>query len=256
MRLSYYFDFMAMAVPNHLAIIMDGNGRWARAKRLPRAEGHRQGMTVLRKIVQSARRAGVRHLSVFAFSSENWSRPKQEVDMLLKLFVLGLQREAKPLREADVQLHIVGDTNVFSPSLRQAILMAQQETSTCQSMTLNVCMNYGGRWDIAEAARQLQAEGLTITEQNLEKKLALPWAGPVDLMIRTGGEQRISNFLLWQAAYSELWFSDVLWPDFGEDDLQEALSWFSGRERRFGKTSEQVRAHKEVNSNNKQENVC
>lgn len=239
-----------MAVPNHLAIIMDGNGRWARARSLPRAEGHRQGMSVLRKVVQSARKAGVRHLSVFAFSSENWSRPKQEVDMLLKLFVLGLQRETKPLREADVQLHIVGDTAVFSPALQQAIDKAQQETATCQSMTLNVCMNYGGRWDIAEAARKLQAAGAPITEENLTKQLALPWAGPVDLLIRTGGEQRISNFLLWQAAYSELWFTDVLWPDFGEDDFQEALSWFAGRERRFGKTSEQVQALKK-NSNNK-----
>ena len=231
-----------MAVPNHLAIIMDGNGRWARSRSLPRVEGHRRGIEALRRVVEATRRAGVHHLTVFAFSSENWSRPQSEVETLLKLFVLGLQREAAPLAKADVQLHIVGNTQVFSPKLQEAITKAEAITTASRGMTLNICMNYGGRWDIAAAARSLVARGEEITEENLERQLALPWAGPVDLLIRTGGEQRISNFLLWQTAYAELWFTDVLWPDFAEDNLQEALAWFAGRERRFGQTSEQVQA--------------
>ena len=198
-------------------------------------------METVRTVVKAARRRGIEHLSVFAFSSENWNRPREEVNALLNFFVAGLKQEAEPLLKAGVRLHVVGDRSVFSEELVQAIEQAEKITRDATAMHLNVCINYGGRWDIAQAAHHVAAEGLELTVENIDRYMGMPWAGPVDLMIRTGGEQRISNFILWQAAYAELWFTEKLWPEFSEDDLYEALKWFAGRERRFGKTSEQIR---------------
>lgn len=198
-------------------------------------------METVRTVVKAARRRGIEHLSVFAFSSENWNRPREEVNALLNFFVAGLRQEAEPLLKAGVRLHVVGDRSVFSEELVQAIEQAEKITRDATVMHLNVCINYGGRWDIAQAAHHVAAEGLELTVENIDRYMGMPWAGPVDLMIRTGGEQRISNFILWQAAYAELWFTEKLWPEFSEDDLDEALKWFAGRERRFGKTSEQIR---------------
>lgn len=198
-------------------------------------------METVRTVVKAARRRGIEHLSVFAFSSENWNRPREEVNALLNYFVAGLRQEAEPLLKAGVRLHVVGDRSVFSEELVQAIEQAEKITRDATAMHLNVCINYGGRWDIAQAAHHVAAEGLELTVENIDRYMGMPWAGPVDLMIRTGGEQRISNFILWQAAYAELWFTEKLWPEFSEDDLDEALKWFAGRERRFGKTSEQIR---------------
>ena len=230
-----------MSHPNHLAIILDGNGRWAKSRFLPRIEGHRRGVETVRTVVKAARRRGIELLSVFAFSSENWNRPREEVNALLNFFVAGLKQEAEPLLKAGVRLHVVGDRSVFSEELVQAIEQAEKITRDAKAMHLNVCINYGGRWDIAQAAHHVADEGLELTVENIDRYMGMPWAGPVDLMIRTGGEQRISNFILWQAAYAELWFTEKLWPEFSEDDLDEALKWFAGRERRFGKTSEQIR---------------
>ena len=198
-------------------------------------------METVRTVVKAARRRGIEHLSVFAFSSENWNRPREEVNALLNFFVAGLRQEAEPLLKAGVRLHVMGDRSVFSEELVQAIEQAEKITRDATAMHLNVCINYGGRWDIAQAAHHVAAEGLELTVENIDRYMGMPWAGPVDLMIRTGGEQRISNFILWQAAYAELWFTEKLWPEFSEDDLDEALKWFAGRERRFGKTSEQIR---------------
>ena len=198
-------------------------------------------METVRTVVKAARRRGIEHLSVFAFSSKNWNRPREEVNALLNFFVAGLKQEAEPLLKAGVRLHVVGDRSVFSEELVQAIEQAEKITRDATAMHLNVCINYGGRWDIAQAAHHVAAEGLELTVENIDRYMGMPWAGPVDLMIRTGGEQRISNFILWQAAYAELWFTEKLWPEFSEDDLDEALKWFAGRERRFGKTSEQIR---------------
>ena len=198
-------------------------------------------METVRTVVKAARRRGIEHLSVFAFSSENWNRPREEVNALLNFFVAGLRQEAEPLLKAGVRLHVVGDRSVFSEELVQEIEQAEKITRDATAMHLNVCINYGGRWDIAQAAHHVAAEGLELTAENIDRYMGMPWAGPVDLMIRTGGEQRISNFILWQAAYAELWFTEKLWPEFSEDDLDEALKWFAGRERRFGKTSEQIR---------------
>ena len=231
-----------MSLPAHLAVIMDGNGRWAKNRFLPRIEGHRRGVESVRTVVKAARSRGIGHLSLFAFSSENWNRPQDEVTTLMRFFVAGLKREAHPLAEAGVCLHVVGERSVFDKDLVEAIEEAEAVTADQSAMHLNVCINYGGRWDIANAAGLAQKAGLELTVENIDRFMGMPWSGPVDLMIRTGGEQRISNFILWQAAYAELWFTETLWPDFAESDLDEALAWFAGRERRFGKTSEQIRS--------------
>lgn len=232
---------MSSHIPAHVAVVMDGNGRWAKARFLPRVEGHRRGMAALKRLTEAARKAGIRHLTVFAFSSENWKRPADEVNALMRFFVDGLTREAEPLSEAGIRLHVVGDTKVFSPELQAAIRTAEQMTEGAQAMTLNICANYGGRWDVVDAVNRLVRDGKPVTEETVTDAVSMQWAGPVDLMIRTGGEQRISNFLLWQLAYAELWFTEVLWPDFSEADFNEALTWFAGRERRFGRTGDQVK---------------
>ena len=232
---------MSSHIPAHVAVVMDGNGRWAKARFLPRVEGHRRGMAALKRLTEAARKAGIRHLTVFAFSSENWKRPADEVNALMRFFVDGLTREAGPLSEAGSRLHVVGDTKVFSPELQAAIRTAEQMTEGAQAMTLNICANYGGRWDVVDAVNRLVRDGKPVTVETVTDAVSMQWAGPVDLMIRTGGEQRISNFLLWQLAYAELWFTEVLWPDFSEADFNEALTWFAGRERRFGRTGDQVK---------------
>ncbi len=237
---------MLNTLPNHIAVIMDGNGRWAKHRLMPRIEGHRRGMETLRALITYARELGIANLSVFAFSSENWNRPAAEVTALMHFFVSGLKREAKPLADAGVRLRVVGDTKAFAKELQDAIDEAQAITKDATAMRLNVCANYSGRWDIAQAAAKASLERTPVTSDALEAHLSMRESGPVDLMIRTGGESRISNFILWQSAYAELWFTDRLWPDFSRADLDAALAWYAGRERRFGRTGEQVKADKET----------
>lgn len=219
---------------------MDGNGRWAKRRLMPRIAGHRQGVESLRRCIRACVKRGVGVLTVFAFSSENWGRPQDEVSGLMELMGKALVREVPELKEAGIRLHFVGDRQGLPERMRQSLTQAEAATADNRGMVLNVCFNYGGRWDIAQAAAQLAARGEAITESALDRALALSHGPDPDLLIRTGGEQRISNFLLWQCAYSELYFSDRLWPDFDEAALDEAFAAFAERERRFGKTSEQV----------------
>ena len=219
---------------------MDGNGRWAKRRLMPRIAGHRQGVESLRRCIRACVKRGVGVLTVFAFSSENWGRPQDEVSGLMELMGKALVREVPELKEAGIRLHFVGNRQGLPERMRQSLTQAEAATADNRGMVLNVCFNYGGRWDIAQAAAQLAARGEPITENALDRALALSHGPDPDLLIRTGGEQRISNFLLWQCAYSELYFSDRLWPDFDEAALDEAFAAFAERERRFGKTSEQV----------------
>jgi undecaprenyl diphosphate synthase len=236
-------------VPRHVAIIMDGNGRWATTRRLPRVAGHSKGVEAVRTTVEACVERGVEFLTLFAFSSENWRRPADEVSLLMRLFIAALEREVAQLRANGIRLRIVGDTDAFEPRLQTLIQQAQQRTAQNTRMTLTVCANYGGRWDVLQAMRQmlserpeLAADPARITETDLTPYLAMRHAPEPDLFIRTGGEQRISNFLLWQLAYSELHFTDAYWPDFGADELDRAFASFRSRERRFGRTSAQVAA--------------
>jgi undecaprenyl diphosphate synthase len=227
-------------LPRHVAIVMDGNGRWAKKRFLPRVAGHKQGVEALRKTVRHCLDRGVGVLTVFAFSSENWLRPADEVSALMELLALALTREVPQLQAHGLQLHFPGKKQGLSPRIVQALQDAEDASASNQRLVLNVCFNYGGRWDIVDAAQRLAAMGQPITEEGLSAHTVLAHVGDPDLVIRTGGERRISNFLLWQSAYSEFYFSDVLWPDFGPQALDEALNDFAQRERRFGKTSEQV----------------
>ena len=226
--------------PHHIALVMDGNGRWATRRFLPRIAGHQQGVKSLRRCVKACSDRGVKVLTVFAFSSENWNRPKEEVSGLMDLLALALAREVPDMLRDGVRLCFVGDRTSLSDKVNAGLAEAERVTAHNQRITLNVCFNYGGRWDIAQAAAQLAARGEPITEGSLDRAMALAHVPVPDLLIRTGGEQRISNFLLWQAAYSELFFSDRLWPDFDEAALDEALDAYRQRERRFGKTSAQL----------------
>lgn len=225
--------------PRHVAIVMDGNGRWAQKRWLPRVAGHRQGVDALRQVVKACIERGVSVLSVFAFSSENWKRPTEEVSGLMDLLAMALSREVPSLQKNGVRLHFPGDRSALSARVVQGLERAERDTENNETLVLNVCFNYGGRWDIAQAARRLALEGVEITEASLSSAMALSHVGDPDLLIRTGGELRISNFLLWQSAYTELVFTDCLWPDFDEAELDRALSEFARRERRFGQTSEQ-----------------
>ena len=226
-------------IPEHIAIVMDGNGRWARARLLPRVAGHRQGLESLRRCIRACLQRQIRVLTVFAFSSENWQRPADEVSALMELLVKALAREVPQLKEQGVRLHFVGAHDVLASSLRDGMRQAEHDTMTNSKLVLNVCFNYGGRWDITQAAAKVQARGEVMTEATLGSALALAHVPDPDLLIRTGGEVRISNFLLWQCAYAELVFSDTLWPDFDEASLDAALEAFFRRERRFGQISEQ-----------------
>ena len=235
-------------IPAHIAIVMDGNGRWAKQRRRPRTFGHQAGVKALRRVVEYCGRAGVSTLTVFAFSSDNWNRPQKEVSRLLDLFMRALDKESRELHENGIRVRFVGGLDAFSPEPREKVRQAEQLTRDNQRMTLNVAVNYGGRWDIVQAARRLAGEVASgslrleqIDESLFASRLALHESGDPDLLIRTGGEMRISNFLLWQSAYTELFFSQVLWPDFGQEAMDEAIAAFRSRERRFGLTGEQVR---------------
>jgi len=232
----------APAVPHHIAIVMDGNGRWATRRFLPRVAGHKQGVESLRRCVKACADRGVGVLTVFAFSSENWNRPVEEVSGLMELMVGALAREVPKLKEDGVQLHFVGERGGLSDKMVGGLLQAEAATAQNHRLVLNVCFNYGGRWDIARAAAELAQRGEPLTEASLDRAMALAHVPDPDLFIRTGGEQRLSNFLLWQSAYAELFFSDKLWPEFDEKALDEAIAAFQNRERRFGKTSAQLNA--------------
>ncbi|PIF78647.1 MULTISPECIES: polyprenyl diphosphate synthase [unclassified Variovorax] len=228
--------------PHHVAIVMDGNGRWATKRFLPRVAGHKQGVESLRRCVKACADRGVGVLTVFAFSSENWNRPPEEVSGLMQLMVGALAREVPRLNADGVRLHFVGERAGLSDKMVAGLVSAEQTTAHNTRLILNICFNYGGRWDIARAAAKLAEQGLPMTEMNLDRAMALAHVPDPDLFIRTGGEQRLSNFLLWQSAYAELFFSDKLWPEFDEAALDEAIAAFQGRERRFGQTSAQVSA--------------
>lgn len=226
--------------PHHIAIVMDGNGRWATKRFLPRLAGHRQGMESLRRCIRACLDRGVGVLTVFAFSSENWNRPADEVSGLMDLLATALGKEIPSLHADGVQVHFVGERAGLSEKVRSGLDAAERTTAGNRTMVLNVCFNYGGRWDIAQAAARLAAQGHPITELALNGAMALAHVPDPDLIIRTGGELRLSNFLLWQAAYAELVFSDKLWPDFDEAELDRAIAEFARRERRFGQTSAQL----------------
>jgi len=229
-----------LPVPHHIAIVMDGNGRWATRRFLPRVAGHKRGVDALRACVRHCGERGVRVLTVFAFSSENWNRPPEEVSGLMDLLAAALSREVPQLQAEGVRIHFVGNRAALSDKVRAGLAQAEAATSANTRLTFNVCFNYGGRWDIAQAAAGLAARGEAITEASLDRAMGLAHVSDPDLLIRTGGEQRISNFMLWQAAYSELYFTDKLWPEFDEAALDAAIADYGRRERRFGKTPDQL----------------
>ena len=238
-----------MALPRHVAIIMDGNGRWARKRLLPRVAGHRAGITPVRLCIEQCVRQGIAALTLFAFSSENWARPPEEVGSLMGLFLDALDRELDELHGSGVRLRFIGERGNLSAVLQQRIAAAEARTAGNTRLALQIAVSYGGRWDLLEAARRLAqrcADG-TLTPQDIDEsalaaELSIAELPDPDLFIRTGGEQRISNFLLWNLAYTELYFTDQLWPDFDAAGFQAALDWFAGRNRRFGLTGEQAGA--------------
>ncbi len=241
-------DDINQAVPAHVAVIMDGNGRWAQKQGKSRVTGHKKGVESVRAVVKTAREYGVKALTLFAFSSENWNRPETEVSVLMDLFMYVLTREVKRLHKNNIKFQVIGDLSRFSEKLQKKINDAQMLTINNDGLVLSVAANYGGRWDIANAAKRLTQdvvdEKITINEINentLNEKTSLFGLPELDLLIRTGGDFRISNFLLWQSAYAEFYFTDELWPDFNEQPFIKALSSFNQRERRFGKTGEQVK---------------
>ncbi len=222
---------------------MDGNGRWAKRRLLPRVAGHRKGVEALRGVIRACAERGVTHLTVFAFSSENWRRPQEEVTLLMELFMRALENEVAKLHENGIRFRVIGDLSGFSERIQTLIRDAQARTSNNKRLTFTVAANYGGRWDVAQAVKKLLADGVTAAEINedaLARHLSMAGEPEPDLFIRTGGEQRISNFLLWQLAYTELYFTDALWPDFDAGQLDAAIASYRARERRFGRTSEQV----------------
>jgi undecaprenyl diphosphate synthase len=236
-------------VPRHVAVIMDGNGRWAEQRALPRAAGHRAGARAVRATIEQAARRGVAALTLFAFSSENWRRPADEVGVLMQLFLESLDREVAELDANGVRLRFIGDRARLAPALTERMAAAEARTAARSRLDLVVAIAYGGRWDLAQAARRLATEAATgrvnsaaIDEDALAARLSTAGRPAPDLFIRTGGERRISNFLLWDLAYTELWFTETLWPDFDEAELEAALADYAGRQRRFGRTGSQMRA--------------
>ena len=230
-------------VPRHIAIIMDGNGRWATKRFMPRVAGHVKGVEAVRGIVEACAMQGVEYVTFFAFSSENWRRPEEEVSLLMRLFVTALEREVSKMHANGIRLKIVGDLSRFDDKLRNMIIAAERKTAGNTRLTVTVCANYGGRWDIMQAVGKMIAAnpGATdFSEEQLASFLSLAYAPEPDLFIRTGGEERISNFLLWQLAYTELYFTDTYWPDFDANALGLAIASYQKRERRFGRTSEQL----------------
>ena len=242
-------DASQSAVPVHIAVIMDGNGRWAKARALPRHAGHRAGVKAVRKIVEVAAKRGVSYLTLFAFSSENWRRPKEEVSRLMNLFLEALQREVDDLHRNNVRLSFIGAREELHQGLVQKITSAEDKTRDNSGLHLIIAVAYGGRWDIVTASTKLASRVAAgelavadIDDECLAGELALAGRPDPDLLIRTGGEQRVSNFLLWNLAYAELWFCDCLWPDFSERNFDDALSYYSSRQRRYGHTGDQVGA--------------
>ncbi len=235
------------AVPAHVCIIMDGNGRWARKKLMPRSFGHRKGVDATRRAVEFFARSGVSHLTLFAFSSENWNRPAEEVGSLMELFMESLRRYTRELDEKQIRIRFIGDKSSFVDSLQRQIAKTEAETAANSRMTLNIAANYGGQWDIVNACRNLarrveagEINADDIDAEDFSRQLSLADSPDPDLFIRTGGEQRISNFLIWQLAYTEFYFCDTLWPDFDDVHMQAALEEYSRRQRRYGRTGEQV----------------
>ena len=235
------------AIPKHIAIIMDGNGRWAKRRLLPRIEGHRRGVEAVRQVIRDCAEKGVEYLTLFAFSSENWRRPEEEISLLMQLFVMALEREVVKLHENEIRFKVIGDLSRFEPRLQQLIKDGERMTENNQRLTLTVAANYGGRWDIMQAANRLLVErpesAQGFKEEDITPYLSMAYAPEPDLFIRTGGEQRISNFLLWQLAYAELYFTETLWPDFNAQVLEAAIASYQNRERRFGRTSDQLKEH-------------
>ena len=234
----------AAALPRHVAIIMDGNGRWAKKRYLPRFAGHRRGVTAVRDTVKYCLERGIGYLTLFAFSSENWRRPEEEVSLLMDLFVRALQKEVSKLNRNGVRLRIVGDLSRFSADLQALIADSEEKTSANSKLTLTVAANYGGRWDIMQAVNRMIAaqpdKQEPWSEADLTPYLAMNYAPEPDLFIRTGGEERVSNFLLWQLAYAEFYFTNTLWPEFDSAAFDAAIASYQSRERRFGRTSEQL----------------
>ncbi len=237
----------ASTMPKHVAIIMDGNGRWAKNRSLPRAAGHRAGFHTTRDIVEACGRRKISALTLFAFSSENWARPEQEVGLLMDLFLRGLKSEVSSLRDNNVRVGFIGERSAFSEKLQNEMLHAESVTADNDGLRLTIAVNYGGRWDIVNATKKIATqvkEGVLepedISIDNFSAAVTLSDLPEPDLFIRTGGEKRISNYLLWHLAYTELYFTDVLYPDFNDDELEQALHFYAGRQRRFGKTGEQV----------------
>lgn len=229
-------------IPQHVAIIMDGNGRWAKKRFMPRFAGHAKGVEALRGVVAASVERGIKYLTVFAFSSENWRRPPEEVRLLMQLFVKALEQEVDRLNRHGVRLRVIGDLSRFDQTIQALVIAAEKATEHNQTLHLTIAANYGGHWDIVQAGQKLLAQGEVWSEERLAAHLSMAFAPDPDLFIRTGGEQRISNFLLWQLAYAELYFTDTLWPEFDGAALDAAIASFASRERRFGRTSEQVSA--------------
>lgn len=232
------------AIPKHIAIIMDGNGRWAKQRMLPRIAGHRRGVETLREVIKASIELGVKYLTVFAFSSENWRRPTEEISLLMQLFMRALEQEVAKLHANEIRFKVIGDLSRFEPKIVELIRDAEALTVNNQRLTLTVAANYGGRWDILEALRRLleasPEAAKSLNEEDLTPYLSTSDLPEPDFFIRTGGEQRISNFLLWQLAYTELYFTDTLWPDFNAEAVHRAVLSYQQRERRFGRTSEQL----------------
>jgi len=231
------------AVPRHVAIIMDGNGRWAKKRFLPRVAGHRRGVEAVREVVKACIERDVEYLTLFAFSSENWRRPPEEVSFLMQLFLRSLEQEVEKLDGNGIRFKVIGDLAPFDARIIEHVRRGEELTKDNTRLTLTVAANYGGRWDILQAAERCRAEDpmAPLTEERLARFLSMSYAPEPDLFIRTGGEQRVSNFLLWQLAYTELYFTEALWPDFGAEALDAAFASYRERERRFGRTSEQLR---------------
>ena len=235
------------STPAHICIIMDGNGRWAKKRLMPRTYGHKKGVETTRLAVEFFARSGVKHLTLFAFSSENWNRPVEEVNTLMELFLTSLQKNTVELNEKGIRIRFIGDRTAFSSKLQEQILATEQLTRNNQILNLNIAANYGGHWDILNAVQTISAKiesgelsSKMVDQSLLESQLSLADTPAPDLFIRTGGEHRISNFLIWQLAYSELVFTDVLWPDFSTKEMKAALDEYASRQRRFGKTGEQI----------------
>jgi len=237
------------AFPRHVAVIMDGNGRWAKQRSLPRIAGHRKGVERVRDMVSVCGEKGIGYLTLFAFSSENWRRPSQEVQLLMELFMSALESEVKKLHKNNVRFRVIGDLQRFGEKIIARVHQAEKLTGDNTGLTLTIAANYGGRWDIAQACAELARRAVrgeldpdTITEENIEPFLSMAGIPEPDLFIRTGGEQRVSNFLLWQLAYTEMFFTPVLWPDFDRTQFELALASYAGRQRRFGLTGDQIEA--------------